>query len=163
MIRADDRLWGRFKEEVWSKSKRGKKWTKAFEFQYNDVETAYPGCSIDVAPRDVQATLQSSNLVGQRVTAELDESGSADDSPSYLLVTERGELVGRTSVAFDTAFEKAFGWLRSWPKIVDGLSLVSVETVAGDPRESEKAGLGSAGFWLVPRLTGLACPDRSTT
>jgi DNA helicase-2/ATP-dependent DNA helicase PcrA len=163
MIKSDDRLWGRFKEEVWSKKKKGKKWTRASEFQYNDVETAYPASSVRVAARDVQVSLQSPKLVGQQLTAELDESESTDESPSYLLVTERGELVGRTSVAFDAAFEKAFGWLRSWPQIVDGLTLVSVETVAGDPRESEKAGLGSSGFWLVPRVTGLARPDLSTT
>jgi DNA helicase II / ATP-dependent DNA helicase PcrA len=163
MIRADDRLWGRFKEEVWSKRKRGKKWTKAFEFQYNDVETTYPASAANVSAGEVQATLQSPHLVGQQLTAELDESESTDESPSYLLVTERGELVGRTSVAFNDAFAKAFGWLRSWPGIVDGLTLVSVETVAGDPRESEKVSLGTSGFWLVPRVTGLACPDRSTT
>ena len=163
MIRADDRLWGRFKEEVWSKKKRGKKWTKSFEFQYNDVETTYPASSQRVTARDVQTNLQSANLVGQQLTAELDETESTDESPSYLLVAEGGELVGRTSVAFDNAFEKAFGWLRSWPGVVDGLTLVSVETVAGDPRESEKVGLGSSGFWLVPRITGLARPDLSTT
>jgi DNA helicase-2/ATP-dependent DNA helicase PcrA len=163
MIRADDRLWGRFKEEVWSRRKRGKKWTKAFEFQYNDVDTTYPTFSADVTAREVQTTLQTAHLMGQPITAELDESESTGESPSYLLMTERGELVGRTSVAFDDAFDKAFGWLGSWPHIVDGLTLVSIETVAGDPRESEKSGLGRSGFWLVPRLTGLARPDLSTT
>ena len=43
------------------------------------------------------------------------------------------------------------------------LTLVSIETVAGDHRQSENVGLGGSGFWLVPRLTGLACPDLSTT
>lgn len=160
-IYADERYYGRFKEEVFSTRKKGKKWTRAFEFQYNDVETTYPTCSQNVGAQEVQKLLQSTDLVGLTVTAELDEA-SVDESPSYLLFTERGQLVGRTSVAFDDAFVHYFKWLDRWPHTIDGLSLVSVETVAGDPRESEKAGLGSSGFWLVPRVTGLARPDLST-
>ncbi|OBR98753.1 hypothetical protein A9W98_33745 [Mycobacterium gordonae] len=160
-IYADERYYGRFKEEVFSTRKKGKKWTRAFEFQYNDVETNYPTFSQDVGAQQVQKLLQSADLVGLTVTAELDEA-STDESPSYLLFTERGQLVGRTSVGFDDAFMHYFSWLDRWPHTIDGLSLVSVETVAGDPRESEKAGLGSSGFWLVPRVTGLARPDLST-
>ncbi|WP_292981701.1 UvrD-helicase domain-containing protein [Mycobacterium sp.] len=162
-IKADPRLWGRFKEEAWSKKRRGVKWTKAFEFNYNDVESAYPTASTQVTAEMVQKTLASDDLVGMAIQAELDEEESTEDSPSYLLVTETGHIVGRTSGTFDDTFAKAFGWLGSWPGIVDGLSLVSVETVAGEPNESEKAGLGSSGFWLVPRVTGLARPDLSTT
>lgn len=160
-IYADERYFGRFKEEVFSRRKKGKKWTRAFEFQYNDVETNYPTFSQDVGAQQVQKLLQSTELVGLTVTAELDEA-STDESPSYLLFTERGQLVGRTSVGFDDAFAHYFKWLDRWPDTIDGLLLVSVETVAGDPRESEKAGLGSSGFWLVPRVTGLARPDLST-
>jgi DNA helicase-2/ATP-dependent DNA helicase PcrA len=163
LIKADPKLLGRFKEEAWSKKKRGAKWTKAFEFQYNDVESTYPAAATRTDAKEIQKTLQADSLVGVAVQAELDEEESTDDSPSYLLVTDAGKMVGRTSEAFDAAFMKAFGWLRNYPSVIDGLSLVSVETVAGDPRESEKAGLGSSGFWLVPRVTGLARPDLSTT
>lgn len=162
-IKADARLNNRFKEEVWSKRKRGSKWTKAFEFQYNDVETSYPASSHRVTAKQVQTILQAASGVGVQVIAELDEDESTDESPSYLLYTDDNQLLGRTSSDFDDAFEKAFGWLKNRPKIIDGLSLVSIETVAGDPRESEKAGIGSSGFWLVPRVTGLARPDLSTT
>lgn len=161
-IRADDRL-GRFKEEVWSTRKRGSKWTKAFEFLYGDVETAYPASTRTFDAQRIQQTLQSLDQVGMRVYAELDESESTDESPSYLLVTQDQQPLGRTSPAFDQTFQKAFGWLKNRPTVIDGLSLVSVETVAGDYRESEKAGLGSSGFWLVPRITGLARPDLNTT
>jgi DNA helicase-2/ATP-dependent DNA helicase PcrA len=57
---------------------------------------------------------------------------------------------------------KAFGCWKGYPRVVGGLTLVSVETVAGDPRCSEHVGLGTSGFWLVPRATGLAAPDWST-
>ena len=47
--------------------------------------------------------------------------------------------------------------------MLNGLALVSVETVAGDPRVSERVGLGSTDFWLAPRVVGLAQPDWSVT
>jgi len=161
MITADERL-GRFKEEAWSRNKKGKKWTKAFEFLYGDVETSHPASSHAVDALQVQQTLKSLDRVGMRVYAELDETESMPDSPSYLLVTQDQQVLGRTSAAFDSAFQNTFGWLKSRPTVIDGLTLVSVETVAGDYRESEKAGLGSSGFWLVPRVTGLARPDLNT-
>ncbi|BBZ03826.1 hypothetical protein MCHIJ_32630 [Mycolicibacterium chitae] len=161
-IRTDDRL-GRFKEEAWSRKKRGATWTRAFEFLYGDVETGYPAASHDADARQVQQTLQSIDQIGMRVYAELDEVESTAESPSYLLVTQDRTPLGRTSVAFDSAFQKTFSWLKNRPTVIDGLSLVSVETVAGDYRESEKAGLGTSGFWLVPRITGLARPDLNTT
>ncbi len=162
LIKADPRLWGRFKEEAWSRKKRGKTWTKAFEFLYDDVETAYPASSHTADAHRIQATLQSINQVGVRVYAELDEAESTSEEPSYLLATQDRQPLGRTSAAFDQTFQKTFGWLKNRPTVIDGLSLVSVETVAGDYRESEKAGLGSSGFWLVPRITGLARPDLNT-
>ncbi|OBJ86633.1 UvrD-helicase domain-containing protein [Mycobacterium asiaticum] len=161
MITADERL-GRFKEESWSLKKKGKKWTRAFEFLYSDVETGYPASSHTVDAPHVQQTLRSLDQVGIRVYAELDETESTDDCPSFLLVTQDQQLLGRTSAAFDSAFQKTFGWLKNRPTVIDGLTLVSVETVAGDYRESERAGLGSSGFWLVPRITGLARPDLNT-
>ncbi|KUM09955.1 MULTISPECIES: UvrD-helicase domain-containing protein [Mycobacteriaceae] len=161
-IKADDRL-GRFKEEAWSRKKRGATWTKAFEFLYGDVETAYPASTHTVDASQIQQTLRSLDQVGMRVYAELDEAESTDESPSYLLVTQDQQPLGRTSAAFDSTFQKTFGWLKNRPTVIDGLTLVSVETVAGDYRESEMAGLGSSGFWLVPRITGLARPDLNTT
>lgn len=161
-IYADERYHSRFKEEVFSRRKKGAKWTRAFEFQYNDVETTFPAYSPSVSPREVQKTLASTSSVGLPITAELNESESTVESPTYLLMTEDRQLVGRTSADFDGAFVHYFNFLDAYPHIIDGLSLVSVETVAGDPRESEKVGLGSSGFWLVPRVTGLARPDLST-
>jgi DNA helicase II / ATP-dependent DNA helicase PcrA len=160
-IKADDRLWGRFKEEA--KSKKGSWYTTSFEFLYGDVEAGVPASTHEVEAQHIQQTLRSLDQVGTKVYAELDEAESTAESPSYLLVTQDRQPLGRTSEAFNQAFQKAFGWWKSRPLVIDGLSLVSVETVAGDYRESEKAGLGASGFWLVPRITGLARPDRNTT
>ncbi len=163
MIRPDDRLWGRFKEEVWSRRKKGAKWTRAIEFQYNDVETARPASSHSVTAVRVQKNLEAVARIGTKVHLELDEHETTEAEASYVMIAEVGGMIGRTSLAFDDAFAKTFRWLNNWPRIVDGLSLVSVETVAGDFRESASADIGSSGFWLVPRVTGLARIDLSTT
>jgi DNA helicase-2/ATP-dependent DNA helicase PcrA len=163
MIKPDARLWGRFTEEVFSRRTRGARWTRAIEFQYGDIEAGIPASSRSVAAPQVQRNLQATNRVGVKVHLEFDEHESTDSSPSYLVVADDGALIGRTSASFDDAFAKTYHWLNNWPGIVDGLSLVSVETVAGEPREAEAAGLGSSGLWLVPRVTGLARPDLSTT
>ncbi len=72
-------------------------------------------------------------------------------------------MVGRTSEAFNESFVKAFniGGGR-WPETFVGLSLVSVETVGGDPRRSQGADVSRSGLWLAPRVVGLAQPDWSS-
>jgi hypothetical protein len=43
----------------------------------------------------------------------------------------------------------------NWPRLITGARLDCVESVAGDPAETERAGLGAHGVWLAPRLCGL--------
>ncbi|WP_373692493.1 UvrD-helicase domain-containing protein [[Mycobacterium] kokjensenii] len=136
-------------------------WTQSMEFQYGDVETDAPVSTEGIDPRDVQSVLASDNLVGARLQLHLDEATSTGGRPAYLLVTDDGRLVGRTNDHFNDEFVQAFGCRKGYPRVVDGLTLVSIETVAGDPRCSERAGLGTAGFWLVARAAGLASPDWS--
>lgn len=162
-IGPDHAMSKRFKEEAWSKRGKGRTWTRSIEFQYNDIHTDSPASSHRVNATTVQTNLASIPRVGGEVRLELDAVRSTRFSPSYLLVAHEGRQIGRTSAGFDDVFKKVFGWLDNWPLIVEGLTLVSIETVAGDHRQSENVGLGGSGFWLVPRLTGLACPDLSTT
>jgi DNA helicase II / ATP-dependent DNA helicase PcrA len=136
--------------------------TTAMEFQYNDIEVAEPGAASDSGAIGVQMTLGRPHLAGTRMTGILDSDATTGDVPSYQVRTQDGELVGRTSEFFNEGFVNAFS-IRDgkYPVLLDGLSLVSVETIAGDPRASERAGLGSSGFWLAPRVIGLAQPDWS--
>ncbi|MGB5796470.1 MAG: UvrD-helicase domain-containing protein [Mycolicibacter algericus] len=136
-------------------------WTESIEFQYSDVETDVPASSGADDVHRVQTILASNDLIGAAVHLQVDEKAVSAHAPSYLLMTDDGRLVGRTSARFNSDFVAFFGCRKGYPKIVNGLTLASVETVAGDPRQSERAGLGSAGFWLVPRVTGLASPDWS--
>jgi DNA helicase II / ATP-dependent DNA helicase PcrA len=166
------KTYSRFREERWLhgrllervRKQNGKQRTKAMEFQYDDVDVAVPGCSDEVPAMDVQETLRRPNLIGVRVEASLDLATTTYEMPSYLLYTEDGDLVGRTSGSFGESFMEAFS-LRygRYPTTLNGLSLVSVETVAGDPRVSERVGLGPTDFWLAPRVVGLAQPDWSAT
>ena len=157
-IHADDRYDNRFKEEVVSRRKRGRRWTRAIEFRYDDVDVARPATTRERSAEEIQDALRTPGLVGSPVVVRLDEDESTDYSPSFVIETPDGLTLGRTSEEFNQAFVHYYHWLDQWPQLVDGLCLVSIETVAGDERLSERAGLGSNGFWLVPRLTGLARP-----
>lgn len=153
---------GRLLERV--RGQNGTQRTRAMEFQYDDVEVATPGCSGEVTAATVQETLSPPDLIGALVRASLDSSTTTRDMPSFFLLTEGGDMVGRTSEPFGKSFKQAFG-LRygRYPTTLNGLSLVSVETVAGDPRVSDRVGLGPTDFWLAPRVVGLAQPDWSVT
>ncbi|NMD97423.1 ATP-dependent helicase [Rhodococcus sp. BL-253-APC-6A1W] len=151
---------GRIQERV-NKWKSTKKRTRAVEFQYTDVEVDVP-VSIANDATIVQANLVSQDLVGMSVEATLDPAQSTADLPSYILQTEDGRVVGRTSQEFNESLVKAFTMKGgSWPATLSGLSLVSVETVAGDPRRSRELDVSFSGLWLAPRVIGLAQPDWS--
>jgi len=84
--------------------------------------------------------------------------------PCYLFASEDGRILGRSSESFNVAFNAAFGRKNSsaFPGRLFGLTLVSVETVAGKPGKTEEHGLGASGLWLAPRITGLVQPDWTT-
>lgn len=160
-IREEKFLSGRLLDRGFFPPKR-KWWTKAMEFQYHDVDTETPPMAAGTDAAQVQGNLTTEGLVGAWVNAVLDVEESTADRPSYLLFTADDTLLGRTSESFNTAFVIAFNArYGQYPTLLEGLTLVSVETVAGDPRKSECAGIGSTGLWLVPRVIGMADPDWS--
>lgn len=154
---------GRRVERVFNR-KTGKKRVKAFEFLYEDVDVSEPTAGGGLDAADVQENLRSDDLVGGNVEAVLDHELSTPDLPSYLLTTEEGYLLGRTSESFNTAFNTVFGRRDGavFPGRLFGLTLVSVETVAGEPRRTERLDIGRSGLWLAPRITGLVEPDWKT-
>ena len=123
--------------------------TRALELRSGDVEKSE-------APTPARSSILALMLPHEEVDLHRDND---DLIPRYRIQREGGEVVGRTSPAF-------------WWGLKDALRLVSaeaapvgfvraevpfVETVVGSPEESNAAGLGTAGFWLVPRLGGLSC------
>lgn len=163
--------WASFRSEFWLRDRLmervpGKKpktkRTRSVEFRYNDVEVDAPVGNGKVSAAAIQSRLSDDALVGQRLEATLDLDLSTSELPMYLLTTEDGHTIGRTSETFNEEFKRAFNLKGgSWPASVTGLSVVSVETVAGDPAKSEKMDVSFAGFWLAPRVFGLAQPNWS--
>jgi DNA helicase-2/ATP-dependent DNA helicase PcrA len=154
---------GRRVERVYNR-KTGKKRVKSFEFLYDDVDVSEPVASGGVEAADAQAILRDEDLIGTSVEAMLDHEASSPELPSYLFTSEEGYLLGRSSETFNIAFNAVFGRRNGgvFPGRLFGLTLVSVETVAGEPRKTEGHDVGSSGLWLAARITGLVEPDWKT-
>ncbi|MCZ2859992.1 UvrD-helicase domain-containing protein [Blastococcus sp. VKM Ac-2987] len=127
-----------------------------------DVDVLQPVAEDDGNGWGVQQRLLRADVVGAAVTA-VREDDTPVEAPRYTLrLTDGDVLIGRTSEHFGRALASTFGRRRpeqSWPRRINGLAVASVETVAGDPDYTRRAGLAGSGLWLVPRLTGLAWPD----
>lgn len=136
---------------------KGKSRALAIEFGGADVHMSRPEGAGAATAEELQAALADAKP-GRGVRGELDIGRSDLSFPVYTLKLD-GRPIGRTSDGFGEAFAKAFnvkpGW---WPAEIEDLLLVSVESTAGDPQFTEDAGLGPGGFWLVPRIVGLARP-----
>lgn len=145
---------GRLQERL--PAKRGTS-ARSFEFLDTDLYTGRPTGAGTASSSEVQAALAAASL-GRPVHGELDIERSDIAYPVYALTLD-SEPIGRTSEEFGKDFAKAFKIRPGvWPAELDGLLLVSVESTAGDPQFTEEAGLGPGGFWLVPRVVGLARP-----
>ncbi|WP_458689832.1 UvrD-helicase domain-containing protein [Nocardia tengchongensis] len=139
--------------------RNGKRRTVSMEFAYKDVADDRPFL-IEADAERVQQFLRNVPLVGAALEGRLDPDGSQDNMPSYVLVTEDGTTIGRTSETFAQSFVGGFGLTNQpLPTRFSGLSVVSIESTAGEPWKTEEANLGGSGFWLVPRVAGLVMPD----
>ncbi|PXW31272.1 UNVERIFIED_CONTAM: DNA helicase-2/ATP-dependent DNA helicase PcrA [Williamsia faeni] len=151
-------LKGRWQERVRTAKKSTR--TKSLEVKVRDTDVDRPFDSPFISAESVQTNLRDRDLAGIDIEAHLDLTLSTVEIPIYDLRADDGRVLGRTSESFGDAFVRAFGQRQgTYPATLAGLSLVSVDTVAGDPQFTEQAGIGLSGFWLVPRVVGLAEPD----
>lgn len=144
------------------KGKSGKHYTVAIELGGRDVVDTKPLQGDPHRAREIQSNLTGVSP-GQEIFGVFDPAQSTADEPIFSLGTEGGAELGFTDRWFGRALAYNFGWRREFRDgwdgtVIDGVRLVSIETVAGDPRLTEAAGLGSSGFWLVPRVFGLVTP-----
>lgn len=154
MIAEQRWLPGRLQERIGA---RGKSRVKAIEIGYEDAYAARPCEAAEVSAATVQETLESL-ASGVSVEGVLNLARSDIQRPIYDL-TVAGAPIGRTTEAFGEDFSKAFKVRQGeWPAELVDMVLVSVETTGGDPNIAEQAGVGPGGFWLVPRVAGLARP-----
>lgn len=148
----------------WQERRFGKygKYTARMEFTNSDIDDLIPYFpASESAALQVQEALAGGGLLGASVSGRLSETeiGSAE-TPRYVLSTDDGQIIGRTSQAFAFSFKRSFANSRSWkwPRGFEGARIISIETATGHPSETVASGLGASGMWLVPRLTGLIRP-----
>jgi DNA helicase-2/ATP-dependent DNA helicase PcrA len=139
-----------------------KRYPCGMEVTSADVDALQPAVEVGGDGFVIQKRLLAPEVVGAPVTA-VREDDTPVEAPRYRLwLTNEDVLIGRTSEHFGRALRSTFGPRRAgqvWPRCINGLAVASVETVAGDPDYTRRAGLAGSGLWLVPRLTGLAWPD----
>ncbi|WP_431817966.1 UvrD-helicase domain-containing protein [Gordonia jacobaea] len=145
---------GRLQERV---GRQGSTRAGSIEIGSSDSYAARPAAMDGCDAVEIQHALGTA-AVGCGVDAELDLEHSTRERPIYALTVD-GTPIGRTTDDFGQAFATAFN-IRGgqWPAELADMVLVSVETTAGDPRAVENEGIGPGGFWLVPRVAGLARP-----
>ncbi|MFJ8477431.1 UvrD-helicase domain-containing protein [Kitasatospora sp. NPDC094011] len=128
-----------------------------------DVCHAHPPGVRNIAadPLEVQRRLghevRSGDAVELALLHRLPEG--EDQTPPYAVVHD-GHPVGEVSETFRRAMHLMLGRGGAWseynvPVRITGLHIDGVETVAGSDIATERAGLGSSGAWLAPRLGGL--------
>jgi DNA helicase-2/ATP-dependent DNA helicase PcrA len=135
-----------------------KTYTTRMEFLNGDIDDVLPAETSACSPQDVQARLLAGDIVGQSVQGTLEDSSDVYETPRYALSLASGEVIGRTSNGFAYALKGAFqthGRPWNWPEAFTGARVVSVECATGNPLDTQYAGIGHSGMWLVPRAAGL--------
>lgn len=140
----------------------GRKRIRAIEVLGEDIDTDEP-YDVDDDASGVQSLLASGSMAGRTVTLELDLAWTSRDAPIYLVKGSGGRPFARTTEQFGRELRRIFTIGNAgWPTIINGATVMSIESVVGSPEFSEDAGLGESGIWLVPRLAGLVRPDWTT-
>ena len=127
---------------------------EAMELLPGDVDQASPILSDSTAVLEESAARQDYLLrhvsVGDAVQLDLIEGRAAD--LEYRILHE-GHTIGVMSETFTRHLMRLVRG--EIPRSIAGGFVGAVETVAGNPDESRRAGLGSVGLWLGVRINGL--------
>ncbi|MFI7038603.1 UvrD-helicase domain-containing protein [Microbispora rosea] len=148
--------WGRYFFQRWRRD--------GLELQGGDVTTEYPAGSVDFEAdaSDLQHYLATAVRPGDSVELErvYPEPIGLLESPPYLIKHE-GRPIGTASEKFR---RDLYRFLKlgpsfvpySFPSLISGVRVDTVETVAGNEAAGIRAGVGQHGVWLAPRLIGLS-------
>lgn len=135
---------------------RGKVYPRRIEVTNEDVHTLSPSFdSPDVALR-AQELLMAGGPVGRDVDLVLEEQPGRAQLGTYW-VRHQGTVLGQMTESFSWAVKSRllFKAGSPWPETFEGARVTSIETVAGDPDDTQDLEIGPGGYWLVPRLAGL--------
>lgn len=140
----------------------GRSYTARIEIGNEDVGTDSPLIGTPEEARHVQSVLASGELIGRSVDLVVDEPSSSSPNRTYSILMADGTRLGRMSTGFSWAVRNA--WLGKgrgsrWPYAFEGVHVTSIEAVAGEGIDTEDVDLGPGGYWLLPRLAGLARPS----
>ncbi|WP_328944492.1 UvrD-helicase domain-containing protein [Streptomyces sp. NBC_00250] len=157
LVRKDKRLdrWYLGGRSTWARN--------GIELLAQDVSHEHPPGVEDLGANPAELLEHLRDAVEPGMPAELvllhGIPAGADQSPPYA-VTVGGRLVAVVSERFRTDLHRmlrrtAHTEVDRWPPRISGLRVDGVESVAGSPAATERAGLGSHGVWLAPRLCGM--------
>ncbi|MGW4246261.1 UvrD-helicase domain-containing protein [Nocardia sp. NPDC004722] len=160
VIRKDKRL-GRWYIGSIKKGEQGKRW--GVEAIGNESDTSLPPGTVVFQEDPVQVQEYLRRVVRPGDTVELRLApGSCPDGamgPDYV-IHHAENPIGVASSRFRIELHRLFQWgpdfvVRWWPQRIVGMTVDTVEAVAGDRALTERVGLGDKGIWCVPRLCGL--------
>jgi hypothetical protein len=113
-------------------------------------------------PAELQTYLTTRVRPGDEVVLERlhPEAIGLKESPPYL-IRHGDRIIGTVSDGFRWDLYKHLklsgGYEpRNWPRLINGIHVDTIETVAGSEAAGIEAGLTSYGVWLAPRLVGLS-------
>jgi hypothetical protein len=143
--------------------KRGPRswWRTGIEVRGDDVDKNEPPGVFVIRKRsqDVQDYLRANIKAGDGVVLLCKDEFIDGELRKFYAIEHKGNLVGVTSVSFGRALFSLLkinaGWEVNWPVRITGLHVEGVDTVAGLPSSSQRAGLGGCGVWLRVRISGL--------
>jgi hypothetical protein len=154
--------WGRYGWKKWER--------KGIEMKGGDVHVTHPAGTVGFVGdvRDLQRLFREELTAGTPVTLERidttpctgEEDATEALSPCYLIHAD-DRPIGLVSDSFR---KDLYRYQRqgprhrpsTWPGLITGVHIESVETVTGSPAAGSAARLCDHGVWLAPRLGGLS-------
>jgi hypothetical protein len=140
-----------------------KKWMRTgIEVRGEDVDRDEPAGAVIISginPAAIQDYIRSDVKIGDQVLLKRVETFTSGEPRTFYVIEHHGTPVGVTSSSFGAALFSVLkinrGWEVRWPTQIEGLHVECVDTVAGLPSTSRRAGLGGCGVWLRVRVYGL--------
>lgn len=154
-LRSKDQLDGR-----WIRTDPRTRRITQMEVVPDDVEWTAPAGAILLGedPVSTQDYLATAVRHGDAVKLALERSFLEGQPKAVYRVEHEGRAIGITSDGFSDSVRdnvrRAGGG--GFPLHLEGARVQAIETVGGSSAAGHRAGLGSAGLWLRPRLEGLA-------
>jgi hypothetical protein len=148
-------------EQRWVKGGPARWWRSGMEVRGDDVDKSEPPgvFVVNQRPQEVQDYLTSCVKIGDEVTLQCRDEFIDGELRKFYVIEHDGYGVGVTSLSFGRVLYSCLkfraGWNINWPVRISGLHVEGVETVAGLPSSSLRAGLGGCGVWLRVRISGL--------